>query len=327
MAVTERFEYPFSSNYATIDGVRLHYLDEGEGPVIWMMHGMPTWSYLYRKIIPPLVKAGYRCFVPDLMGFGLSDKPESEQAHTLQHHVALMTKLIETLGLRNITVMGQDWGGPIALRYAIEHKRNVKSLVLLNTFVQRFPANTSERRKLDIITCPLPRVYTFLFKSGRFSSFMVKQLDVFRKFVWLMWRTGNPSKLLGAGMRRPVDPRAMENYLMPHNSPEKRAGIAAFAKLIPNHSNHPNTAYTDQIRTELETWEVPVLVIWPDGDMAWKPDEGKRIAEMVPNGEFHLVKNAGHYVQEDAGEEVAQYLTDFLHKHVPITQAMEKSVA
>lgn len=325
--MSQRFEYPFSDRFTTIDGVRLHYLDEGTGPVIWMMHGMPTWSYLYRKLIPPLVKAGYRCFVPDLMGFGLSDKPESEHEHTLQRHVALMTKLIDTLGLRDITVMGQDWGGPIALRYAIEHKHNIQSLIVLNTFVQRFPTNAAERRKLGIITCPLPWIYTFLFKNGHFSSIMVKRLDMFRKFVWLKWRTGNPSKLLGAGMRRPVDPRAMENYLLPHDTPAKRVGIAAFAKLIPNHREHPNAAYIDLIRTELETWDVPVLVIWPDGDMAWKPDEGARIANMVPNGEFHLVRNAGHYVQEDAGEEVTQHLLHFLHKHVPINQVVEKSAA
>jgi pimeloyl-ACP methyl ester carboxylesterase len=117
-----RFEYPFQSRHATVDGVRLHYLDEGTGPVVWLMHGMPMWSYVWRKLIPPLVAAGYRVFAPDPMGFGLSDKPGEEKAHTLQRHVALMTGLIEQLGLKDIIVAGQDWGGPIALRYAIEHK-------------------------------------------------------------------------------------------------------------------------------------------------------------------------------------------------------------
>lgn len=311
-AEMSRFEYTFKDRYATVDGVRLHYLDEGEGPVIWMMHGMPTWSYLYRKMIPPLVAAGYRCFVPDLMGFGLSEIPEQESAHTLQRHVALMTGLIQQLNLQNLIVMGQDWGGPISLRYAIKNKNNVHALILLNTFVQRFPANAKERREKDIITSPLPGVYNFLFKSGDFSSFVVRRLDVFRKFVWLRWKTGNPSKMLGAGFRRPVDPRAMENYLMPHDIPSKRAGMAAFAKLIPDRTDHPNAAYIDQIRNEMTQWNLPVLVVWPDGDMAWKPDEGERIAKMVPNGQFYLVKNAGHYLQEDAGEEVVQALIRFL---------------
>lgn len=314
--MTPRFEYPFTSRYATLDGVRLHYLDEGQGPPVWLMHGNTTWSYLYRKIIPPLVRAGYRCFVPDLMGFGLSDKPDDESAYSLQRHVLQMTQLIEHLGLRGLTVVGQDWGGPVTLRYAIEHQDNIRALVLLNTFVQRFPVNRRERRERDIITCPLPPGFTFLFKGGAYSSFLVRRLDFFRKFVWLKWRTGNPSKLLGAGFRRPVDPRAMENYLMPHDIPARRAGLAAFPKMIPNRADHPNAEYIDQIRRELETWDIPVTVIWPDGDMAWKPDEGARIAQMVPDGEFYLVRNAGHFLQEDAGEEVATRLIRFLNKRI-----------
>jgi haloalkane dehalogenase len=114
-----RFEYPFRSHYATVDGIRLHCLDEGQGPVIWLMHGNTSWSYLYRKMIPILVKAGYRCFVPDLMGFGLSDNPEDESAYSLRTHVELMTDLVRQLDLRDIVTVGQDWGGPIALRYAL----------------------------------------------------------------------------------------------------------------------------------------------------------------------------------------------------------------
>lgn len=311
--MTGRFEYPFQSRYATVDGVRLHYLDEGTGPVIWFMHGMPMWSYVWRKLISPLVAAGYRVFAPDLMGFGLSDKPEAEKAHTLQRHVALMTGLIEQLGLKNLIVAGQDWGGPIALRYAIEHKNNVQALIVFNTFVERFPRNQRERQARDIITCPLPGVYTLLFKNDAFSSFVARRLDVFRAFVWLKWRSGNPSKALGAGFRRPVDPRAMAEYRLPHDAPSKRAGIAAFAKLIPNHADHPNAAYVDDLRKHLTGWQIPMLVIWPDGDMAWKPDEGERIASLIPGSEFHLVRNAGHYQQEDAGEEIASRMIRFLH--------------
>lgn len=327
VTMNKRFEYPFEDRYITIDGVRLHYIDEGEGPVIWMMHGMPMWSYVYRKMIPILVNAGYRCVVPDLMGFGLSDKPVKESAHTLQKHVAMMTQLIEQLNLKNIIPVGQDWGGPIALRYAIENKNNIQAIVILNTFIERFPESKKERKKLDIITSPLPGIYTFLFKNGAFSSFVVKRLDVFRKFVWQKWRTGNPSKMFGAGMRRPVDPRAMENYLMPHDKPEKRVAIAAFAKLIPNHRKHPNASYIDEIRKQLEKWDVPVLAINPDGDMAWKPDEGERISKIVPNGAFYLVKNAGHYLQEDAGEEVGQRIVEFVCEVASNREVNEKAIA
>lgn len=103
---------------------------------------------------------------------------------------------------------------------------------------------------------------------------------------------------------------------MPHDSPAKRAGLTAFSKMIPNRTNHPSVAYVDQIRRELETWDIPVTVIWPDGDMAWKPDEGARIAQMVPDGEFYLVRNAGHFLQEDAGGEVANRLIRFLDRSI-----------
>ena len=159
-----RYQYPFQSRYATIDGVTLHYLDEGSGPVIWLMHGMPMWSYVWRKIIPPLVAAGYRCFVPDLMGFGLSDKPESEAEHGLQRHVYLMIKLIEQLGLNNIIVAGQDWGGPITLRYAIRHKKiYVHSsflIPLLNVF-----HNTSVNEKQKILSPGRCQAFTVFYSS------------------------------------------------------------------------------------------------------------------------------------------------------------------
>ena len=308
-----RFEYPFAEKFITVDNIKLHYIDEGEGPVIWLMHGMPMWSYVYRKLIPPLVKAGYRCFAPDLMGFGLSDKPEDESEYNLQKHVYLMTNIIEHLDLKNITVVGQDWGGPIGLRYAIENKNNVSSLILLNTFIERFPKNSKERKQKNIITSPLPKIYEFLFKNGKFSSFLVERFDVFRNFVWLKWKTGNPSKALGAGFRRPVDPRAMENYLLPHSIPKQRAGISSFAKLIPNHPDHINASYIDQIKAELTNWNIPALVMFPDGDMAWQTDEGERIAQLL-KADFHIIKNAGHYVQEDAGEEVAELMIGFLNK-------------
>ena len=313
--MSARFQYPFKSRYVTVDGVRLHYVDEGKGPVLWLMHGNTTWSYLYRKMIPLLVEAGYRCIAPDLMGFGLSDKPDDEAAYSLQRHVALMNGLIDHLDLHNLIVLGHDWGGPIALRYAIEHQHNVRGIVLLNTFVQRFPVNARERRIRDIITGPLPPVFPLLFKRP-WSRFVIRRLDIFRKFVWMKWRRGNPSKTQGAGFRRPVDPRAMANYLDVHQDPRTRAGIVAFAAMIPDRQDHPNAEYIDQIRHALERWNIPVLVIWADGDMAWRPEEGARIAQIVPDGEFYLVQNAGHFLQEDAGEEVAQRMIRFLERKV-----------
>ena len=284
----------FEEHYEVIDGIRLHYVDEGSGPPILLVHGQPTWSYLYRKMIRPLVAAGYRCIAPDLMGFGLSDKPTDESAYTLGRHVELVTGLVEKLQLAGVTIVGQDWGGPVGRRYAIDHQDNVRSLVILNTLVK--------------IT-PVPLLFTFVFRNGGFSSFLVRRLDLFRKIIF---RRGWP-------FRRPLEAGVMEQYKMPHPTAASRAGIAAFPKMIPGNDRHPNAAYISQIDSVLRNWDVPVLVMFSDGDIAFKPTEGQRIAEMVPDGRFQVVRNAGHYLQEDAGEEIAQRMVTFLRDEAKIT--------
>jgi len=284
----------FEEHYEVIDGIRLHYVDEGSGPPILLVHGQPTWSYLYRKMIRPLVAAGYRCIAPDLMGFGLSDKPTDESAYTLGRHVELVTGLVEKLQLAGVTIVGQDWGGPVGLRYAIDHQDNVRSLVILNTLV-----------KITLV----PLLFTFVFRNGGFSSFLVRRLDLFRKIIF---RRGWP-------FRRPLEAGVMEQYKMPHPTAASRAGIAAFPKMIPGNDRHPNAAYISQIDSVLRNWDVPVLVMFSDGDIAFKPTEGQRIAEMVPDGRFQVVRNAGHYLQEDAGEEIAQRMVTFLRDEAKIT--------
>ncbi len=285
--MAERFQYPFQDNYQEIEGIRLHYVDEGSGPPILMVHGQPTWSYLYRKMIPPLVAAGYRCVAPDLMGFGLSGKPTDESAYTLRRHVKLITGLVEKLDLKGITPVGQDWGGPISLRYAIDHQDNVRALVILNTMVRPMP---------------VPLFFNLLFRSGGFSSFLIRRLDLFRKVTFS-----------GSFMfKRPLDSRAREQYKAHHPTAATRAGIAAFPKMIPTGTNHPNHEYISQIDTTLQQWDIPVLVMFSDKDMAFKVKDGRRIANMVPNGRFQLVQNAGHFLQEDSGEEIANRMVTFL---------------
>ena len=292
----ERFQYPFKENYHEVDGIRLHYVDEGSGPPILMVHGQPTWSYLYRKMIPPLVAAGYRCVAPDLMGFGLSDKPTDESAYTLRRHVELITGLIERLELHGITTVGQNWGGPISLRYAIDHRDNVRALVILNTLVR---------------TISMPLIFNLIFRSGGFSSFLMRRLDLFRKMAFRG----------GFMFKRPVDTQAMEQYKLPHPNATARAGIAAFPKMIPLSPNHPNAEYISEIDRTLAKWDIPVLVMFADKDIAFKVEEGQRIADMVPNGRFQVVRDAGHYLQEDAGEEIATRMITFLRDEAKVTSS------
>ena len=295
--MAERFQYPFKENYHEVDGIRLHYVDEGSGPPILMVHGQPTWSYLYRKMIPPLVAAGYRCVAPDLMGFGLSDKPQNESAYTLRRHVELVTGLIEKLDLQSVIAVGQDWGGPISLRYAIDHRDNVRALVILNTLVRTPPS--------------MPLIFKLIFRSGGFSSFLMRRLDLFRKMAFRG----------GLMFKRPVDTQAMEQYKMPHPTASTRAGIAAFPKMIPDNTNHPNAEYISEINRTLQEWDIPVLVMFSDKDIAFKVEEGQRIANMVPNGRFQVVRDAGHYLQEDAGEEIAERMVTFLRDEAKVTSS------
>jgi len=280
---------PFKENYAEVDGVRMHYVDEGSGPPIVMVHGEPTWSYLYRKMIPPLVKAGYRCVAPDLMGFGLSDKPEDEGLYTLARHIELLTGLMKKLKLKDVTIVGQDWGGPIGLGYGIENQSNIKSLVILNTLV-------------GPMKLPLP--FRLLFTHGRFSSFMIRRLDLMRKMAIM------------SGFHRPLDPEVKKQYLAPHPTPQSRGGVAAFPKLVPAAPNHPNFVYITRIGETLKTWNLPILVMFSDKDIAFKVADGQQIAEMVPNGRFKVIRDAGHFLQEDAGEEIAENMVNFLDSDV-----------
>ena len=126
-------DYPFEPNYFEWNGIRMHYLDEGEGEPVVLFHGQPTWSFLYRKVIPPLVDAGYRCIAPDYVGLGRSDKPVDDSFYTFEMHRDSISALLESLDLTNATVVGQDWGGPIGLRFAVEHPDVVTRLVVLNT--------------------------------------------------------------------------------------------------------------------------------------------------------------------------------------------------
>ncbi len=296
--MADRYQFPFKENYLTIDGVRMHYVDEGSGPAILMVHGEPTWSYLYRKMIPPLVKAGYRCIAPDLMGFGLSDKPEAESEYTLKRHVALMSGLVEKLDLKDVTIVRQDWGGPIGFGFGIEHQDKVKSLVILNTLVAP-------------MKLPLP--FRLLFAQGAFSSFLIRRLDLMRTAAFF------------GGCHRKRDPEAKKQYMAPHPTPASRGGVAAFPKLVPGTPAHENYRYLVRIGDTLKSWDLPVLVMFSDKDIAFKVADGERIAKMVPNGRFKIIRDAGHFLQEDAGEEIAENMVNFLGSEVWKLKAKQTS--
>jgi haloalkane dehalogenase len=281
----ERFEglpdFPFTPHFVDQDGLRMHYLDEGTGDPVLCLHGEPTWSYLYRKMIPGLAAAA-RVVAPDYFGFGRSDKPTNIGWYTFDRQCASILRLVEELDLSRLTLVMQDWGGPIGLRLAVEQPDRVARLVILNTGVSggRPPSETWLR---------------------------------FRDLVRTAGGDFQPGRLIRRGAVRDLAEDVANAYDAPFPTPESKAGALAFAELVPTEPEHPNTAPLLAIREALRTWDKPALVLFGDSDPIFAPEVAHAISRLIPGAlPAEIVSNAGHYVQEDAGEELAARIVEFL---------------
>jgi haloalkane dehalogenase len=281
----ERFapiaDFPFEPRYADHDGLRMHYLDEGEGDPVLCLHGEPTWSYLYRKMVPGLSRAA-RVVAPDYYGFGRSDKPTDSDWYSFDRHYGSILGLVETLGLERLTVVVQDWGGPIGMRLAVEHPERVARLVVLNTGVG----------------------------GGRAPN------DVWLAFREVVRAAGGdfqPGRLIRRACVRGLADDVVAAYDAPFPTPESKAGPLMFPEQVPTEPEHPNTAPLLAIREALKTWEKPTLVLFGDSDPIFPPQVAESIAELIPGAlPAETIANAGHFVQEEAGEEVAARIVRFL---------------
>jgi haloalkane dehalogenase len=281
----ERFEglpqFPFVPHYLDQDGLRMHYLDEGTGDPVLCLHGEPTWSFLYRKMIPALAGVA-RVVAPDYFGFGRSDKPTDIDWYSFDRHYGAIRRLVEQLDLRGLTVVVQDWGGPLGLRLAVEHPERVERLVIMNTGVGggRPPSETWLRFR-DVVRTA----------GGGFQ----------------------PGRLIRTSAVRGLAEDVVAAYDAPFPVPESKAGILAFPEHVPTEPEHPNTAPLLEIREALRSWEKPALVLFGDSDPIFAPRVAERIAELIPGAlPAELIENAGHFVQEDAGEEAAARIVEFL---------------
>ena len=267
-------------------GLRMHYLDEGQGSPIVLVHGEPTWAFLYRKMIPELSSVG-RVIAPDFIGFGRSDKPTDRGWYSYERHVQALGDLIDSLGLRDFTVVVQDWGGPIGLRVALERAERCRSLAILNTGIFR----------------PGPRWPTPGFLAWR--EFAEKNPDLPVGFVIQGATTSDLSEDVVAG------------YEAPFPSPESKAGAAAFPLLVPINEDDPGAAEMIEVREQLAHWDKPALVAFSDSDPIFPQDAGRRLAERIPGAvPFEPVAGAGHFLQEDKGEQVGQIVAAFLKQLV-----------
>jgi haloalkane dehalogenase len=273
--------YDFAPHYLDRDGLRMHYLDEGAGEPVLLLHGEPTWSFLYRKLIPRLA-AGARVVAPDYFGFGRSDKPTDRDWYSYDGHLASLVRLVEALDLRAATVVVQDWGGPLGLRLAVEHPDRFARLVVMNTgiFAGRAPSEEWLR---------------------------------FRAFVRRLGGELRPGQLVRLSSVTGVADEVVAAYDAPFPTPESKAGVLAFPELVPTEPDHPNATAMLAVRDALRRWEKPALVLFSDSDPIFSPAVGARFAELIPGAlPAETVTGAGHFLQEDAGERIAARIARFL---------------
>lgn len=273
--------YPFAPNYLELDGLRMHYVDEGGGSPLLLLHGEPTWAYLYRKLIPLLGEVG-RVVAPDYFGFGRSDKPTRVEDYSYDFHYRSIERLSEELDLREVTVVVQDWGGPIGLRLAVEHPERIARLVILNTGIGAGRAPSPEWL----------RFRDFMRRVG--TDLVASQL------IRLSCVSDPPDDVLAA-------------YDAPFPTPESKAGVLAFPELVPTEADHPSAAAMLEVRDALSRWERPTLVLFSDSDPIFSPAAAERLAARIPGaGPAEIVEGAGHFLQEDKGEEIAARIVRFL---------------
>src|SRR3954453_16490971 len=255
-----------------VEGFRMHYVDEGEGEPILLLHGEPTWSYLWRNIIPQLPG---RKVAPDLIGFGRSDKPEEIGWYSYDKHVDSIVQLVEALDLRGITLVVHDWGGPIGLRFAVEQPDRVARLVILNTGIGGGAAPSETWLRFRAVVRGL---------GG--------ELDI--------------GRLVEAGTAQGLDDETRAAYDEPFPTPASKAGALAFPELVPTEPDHPNTAPMNRVRDALRSWTKPTLVVWGADDHVLPVRIAEGFVELIPGAAGPvLIDGASHFLQEDRPDEVA----------------------
>jgi haloalkane dehalogenase len=257
----------------------MHYVDEGVGEPILLLHGEPTWSFLWRRIVPQLPG---RAIAPDLIGFGLSDKPDDPGWYTYDNHVRALERFVEELDLRGLTIVVHDWGGPIGLRLAVEHEERVDRLVILNTGIGGgAPPSEMWLRFRDMVRA----------QGGA--------LDI--------------GRLVAAGTAEGLRDDVRAAYDAPFPTPESKAGALAFPELVPTEPDHPNTAPMNDVRDALRDWRKPALVVWGAVDPVLPVSIAHGFAELIPGAsEPVLIDGAAHFLQEDRPAEVAAAIRAFV---------------
>lgn len=284
----KRFEsipdFPWDPVYREWEGMRLAHLDEGEGDPVLLLHGEPTWGFLWRKVMPPLLDAGYRCIVPDLPGFGRSDKPAEDEWYSYDRYTAAVVSLLEELDLTGLTLVCHDWGGPIGLRVAsIEVPERFSRLVAMDTGLF-----TGHQKMSD--------------SWNHFSDFIAAHRDV---------RVDMPIR---GGCATELPDEVIAAYEAPFPDADHKAGIRTFPPMVPVTPDDDGAAAGQAAAKYLIQDDRPSLLLWADSDPALPLDPvGKAVQMLFPRAApLTVIENAGHFLQEDQGEKIGRIITDWL---------------
>jgi len=274
-------DFPFAAHYRDLDGLRLAHVDEGDGAPVIFLHGEPTWSYLWRNVIPPVRDAGFRCVAPDLAGFGRSDKPTDIDWYSYDRHVSTTAALLEQLDLRRATMVVHDWGGAIGLRLAVEHPDRIERLVLLDTGLF-----TGRQRMSEAWMA--------------FRDFVARTEDL---PVGLLVRR--------ACFTDPGD-EVIAGYDAPYPDPASKAGARAFPLLIPQTPEAPGAAAGQRVLEALAEDRRPTLTLWADSDPILPLSVGEAFAERIGRSAPRPIEEASHFLQEDQGPLIGQLIAEWL---------------
>jgi haloalkane dehalogenase len=278
-----RAAYPFQSHFLDAHGHAMHYVDEGAGPPLLCVHGNPTWSFYWRRIVTQM-RASHRVIAPDHIGCGLSDKP-ADWSYRLSDHIANLEHLVLSLDLRDITLAVHDWGGAIGFGVAVRHPERFRRFIVFNTAAFR-----STRIPLRIAACRIPGL----------GPVAVRGLNGFALAATVM------------ATERGLAPEAREGLLAPYDNWAHRVAVLRFVQDIPMHAGHPSWATLAEVEAGLaRLTDKPMLIAWGERDWCFTPAFREEWERRFPAASVHRIADAGHYVVEDAGEQVGRLVADF----------------